>query len=146
MSAILLGKFERGDVVAWLREFDACADANGWKTEDKIKKLPAFLKGQASHFYSIAAEDRESYATASKALKAAMYPQASRENYFAEFESIILRPAWRRSIRIQMAHLVAIDLAKKQQDLEEKLSLNQRESYSGEANDFTGGPILLYLR
>lgn len=92
-SAILPGKFESGDVVVWLREFDACAEANGWKAEDKIKKLPAFLRGQAgSHFYAIPEDDRKSYADASKGLKEAMCPKASRENYFAQFESRLLRP------------------------------------------------------
>ena len=43
MTTILPTKFEGDDVVAWLREFDECALANGWKDEDKIKKLPAFL-------------------------------------------------------------------------------------------------------
>lgn len=92
-SAILPGKFESGDVVVWLREFDACAEANGWKTDDKIKKLPAFLREQAaSHFYAIPEDDRKSYEDASKSLKEAMCPQASRENYFAQFESRMLRP------------------------------------------------------
>ena len=40
MAAILPGKFDDGDFDAWLREFDACAAANGWKvtehTDDKI--------------------------------------------------------------------------------------------------------------
>ena len=91
-SAILPGKFESGDIVVWLREFDACAEANGWKAEDKIKKLPAFLRGQAaSHFYAIPEDDRKSYDDASKGLKEALCPKASRENYFAEFESRMLR-------------------------------------------------------
>ena len=80
-SAILPGKFESGDIVAWLREFDACAEANGWKGEDKIKKLPAFLRGQAaSNFYAIPEDDRKSYDDASKGLKEALCPKASREN------------------------------------------------------------------
>ena len=91
-SAILPGKFESGDIVVWLREFDACAEANGWKAEDKIKKLPAFLRGQAaSHFYAIPEDDKKSYDDASKGLKEALCPKASRENYFAEFESRMLR-------------------------------------------------------
>jgi hypothetical protein len=92
-SAILPGRFESGDIVVWLREFDACAEANGWKAEDKIKKLPAFLRGQAaSHFYAIPEDDRKTYVDASKGLKEALCPEASRENYFAEFESRMLRP------------------------------------------------------
>ena len=92
-SADVLGKFESGDIVVWLREFDACAEANGWKTEDKIKRLPAFLRKQAaSHFYATPEDDRKSYENASKSLKEALCPKTSRENYFAEFETRMLRP------------------------------------------------------
>ena len=91
-SAILPGKFESGDIVVWLRGFDACAEANGWKAEDKIKKLPAFLRGHAaSHFYAIPEDDKKLYDDASKGLKEALCPKASREYYFAEFESRMLR-------------------------------------------------------
>ena len=63
---ILPTKFDGDDdIVGWLREFDACALANGWKAEDKIKKLPAFLRGRAAtHFYTNPDKDRESYDTA----------------------------------------------------------------------------------
>lgn len=92
-TAILPGKFERGDIVIWLREFDACAEANGWNADAKIKKLPAFLRGQAaSHFYALNEESRESYANAAKALREAMCPLASREIYYAEFETRSLKP------------------------------------------------------
>lgn len=97
MSSILPGKFENGDFVAWLREFDACSAANGWKVtddrDDKILKLPAFLRGQAaSHFYAIPSAQRTSYADAIAALKQAMCPAAHRENFYAEFERRTLRP------------------------------------------------------
>ena len=46
--SILLGRFDNGDFECWLREFNACCDANGWKVteerDDKILKLPAFLR------------------------------------------------------------------------------------------------------
>lgn len=46
-TAILPGKF-KGDLIAWLREFDACCAANGLKvsesTDQKILKLLAFFK------------------------------------------------------------------------------------------------------
>ncbi len=52
-TSILPSKFDGDDIVEWLREFDACALANNWKDEDKIKKLPAFLRGRAeTHFYA----------------------------------------------------------------------------------------------
>ena len=45
-------KFDDGYLDAWLREFDACSAANGWKVtetiDDKILKLPAFLRGRAA--------------------------------------------------------------------------------------------------
>ena len=48
-SNILPGRFDNGDFECWLREFDACCDANGWKVagerDDKILKLPAFQFG-----------------------------------------------------------------------------------------------------
>eukprot|EP00794_Sanderia_malayensis_P013158 gene13158-14507_t len=67
--------FESGDFVAWLRNFECCASANGWKDEDKLKKLPAFLKGPAAaHFHGLVAEQKESYATLSAHLKKALCP------------------------------------------------------------------------
>lgn len=92
-SAIFPGKFEDGDIVAWLREFDACSEANSWKVEDKIKKLPAFLRGQAaSHFYAISEDSRKTYADAVKKLTEAMCPKENRETFFAKFEARSLRP------------------------------------------------------
>jgi hypothetical protein len=44
-------KFDGDDIVAWPREFDACALANGWKDEDKIKKLAAFLRERAATYF-----------------------------------------------------------------------------------------------
>jgi hypothetical protein len=43
-SNILPGRFDNGDFECWLREFDACCDANGWKVagerDDKICSVP----------------------------------------------------------------------------------------------------------
>ncbi len=76
----------------WLREFDACALANNWKDEDKIKKLPAFLRGRAAtHFYAIPAGERETYDAATKKLKEALCPAVERENYYVKFEARKLR-------------------------------------------------------
>ena len=68
----------------WLREFDACSLANDWKEEDKIKKLPAFLRGPA--------DDRKTNKDAVKMLIGAMCPTAQRENFYAEFEARTLQP------------------------------------------------------
>lgn len=51
-----------------------CSDANRWKEEDKIKKLPAFLCCQvASHFCT-------------------MYPAAQQENFYTKFQLRKLQP------------------------------------------------------
>ena len=70
-----------------------CCDANGWKTDDKIKKLPAFLRSPAaSHFYAIDENERKSYDDAVKGLTAAICPPAHREKSYREFEARSLRP------------------------------------------------------
>ena len=91
MAAILPGKFDDGDFDAWLREFDACAAANGWKvtehTDDKILKSPAFLRGRAAcNSYAIPEGERRTYNDAVKSMRRALCPQAKRENFFSEFE------------------------------------------------------------
>ena len=71
----------------------ACAKANGWNADVKIKKLPAFLQGQAaSHFYAFDDASHESYTNTVKALKEAMCPLAIKEIYYAEFEMRLLKP------------------------------------------------------
>ena len=93
MTFILPGKFDgSSDLATWLRKFDACSLANDWK-KDKIKKLPAFLRGSvASHFHAIPADDRKRYKDAVRMLIGAMCPTAQRENFYAEFEARTLRP------------------------------------------------------
>ena len=86
-------KFETGDFAAWLRNFECCATANGWKDDDKLKKLPAFLRGPASSYYfSLAAEHKDTYAHLITQLKKVLCPVVARERYFAEFEHRCLRP------------------------------------------------------
>ena len=94
MTSILPGKFDgSSDLATWLREFDACSLANDWKEEEKIKKLPAFLRRPAtSQFYAIPADDRKTYKDTVKMLIGAMCPTAQRENFYAEFEARTLRP------------------------------------------------------
>lgn len=96
MSTILPGRFDNGDFESWLREFEACCDANGWKTtaetDDKLLKLPAFLRGQAaSHFYAIPPAQRTKYDDAVAALKTSLCPAANRETFYAEFDHRTLR-------------------------------------------------------
>ncbi len=79
-TSILPPKFDRGDIVVWLGEFDACALANGWKDEDKIKKLPAFLRGRAAtHFYATPVAERATLDAATKKLKQALCPLVEKE-------------------------------------------------------------------
>ena len=120
-TAILPAKFGDGDFDAWLREFDACSTANGWKVTEasdaKIFKLPAFLRGRAaSNFYAIPEGERRTYADAVKAMRRALCPPTSFPglfpfcqkgkspgnevvcppancvNFFVEFELRALRP------------------------------------------------------
>ena len=91
--AVVPEKFETGDFAAWLRNFECCAIANGWKEEEKLKKLPAFLRGQASSYYfSLAAEHKDTYGHLTTQLRKVLCPIVARERYFAEFEHRCLRP------------------------------------------------------
>jgi hypothetical protein len=88
-SSILPGRFDNGDFECWLREFDACCDANGWKVagerNDKILKLPAFLRAKAaSHFYAIPAERRTKYKDAVAELKKSLCPAAQRFTLYSK--------------------------------------------------------------
>ena len=92
-TAILPLKFERGDLTTWLREYDVCAEENGWTADTKIKTLPAFLRGEAaSHYYAVEEDSCKSYVDATKALKEAMCPSACKEVFYAEFEARLLKP------------------------------------------------------
>ena len=74
-------------IIAWFREFQACADANSWNDDVKLKKLPAFLRGEAAnHFDALTEERRSSYVAVTKALKLATCSVASKEVFYAEFE------------------------------------------------------------
>ena len=91
-SNILPGRFDNGDFECWLREFDACCDANGWKVvedrDDKILKLPAFRRGKAaSHFYAIPVAKRANYKDAVAEFKKSLCPAAQREQFYTEFEN-----------------------------------------------------------
>ena len=70
-SSILPGRFDNGDFECWLREFNACCDANGWKvTEERDHKI---LKA-ASHFYAIPAEKRTKFVNAVAELQKSLCP------------------------------------------------------------------------
>ena len=90
---IVPGKFETGDFTAWLHAFECCATANGWMDDEKMKKLPAFLRGRASsNYFSLAAEQKDTYAHLITHLLKVLCPVVALEPYFAEFEQCFLRP------------------------------------------------------
>ncbi|KAJ7386197.1 retrotransposon-like protein 1 [Desmophyllum pertusum] len=86
------GKFKSGDIALWLRQFDTCALANGWSEVDKLRKLPAFLRGRAAtYYYALRDEQKESYDALARHLKESLCPKVDREKCFAEFEHQTLR-------------------------------------------------------
>ena len=97
-TAILPAKFDRGDIVAQLRESEACADANNWNDAAKLKKFPAFLSAkQRDTFYALNKESRASY-EAYQALqrhsnKPCVLHAANKDVFYAEFEARMLNPA-----------------------------------------------------
>ena len=92
-SSINPEKFETGDIVSWLRQFECCATANSWNDEKKLQVLPAFLRGPAAtYFYALSDEAKDTYAHLKANLQKALCPEVDREKYFAEFEHRHLRP------------------------------------------------------
>ena len=91
--SIIPEKFDTGDFASWVRNFECCATANGWSDADKLKKLPALLRSQASsYFYSLYPASKITYADLVKNLQKVLCPLVAREQYFAEFENRHLRP------------------------------------------------------
>ena len=135
-ASILPGKFDgSSDLATWLREFDACCDANGWKMDDKINKLPAFLCGLAgSHFYAIDENERKSYDDAVKGLTAAMCPPAHCEKFYREFEARSLGP--REDPAVYKWELKqALEKADPSLEAEAKKALLTRQFMKGQPND-----------
>ena len=71
-SNILPDRYDgQGNFRHWLRHFDACGDANGWSDAEKLRKLPAFLRGRAAtHLYSLTSAQCQSYANLKQSLQA----------------------------------------------------------------------------
>eukprot|EP00112_Aurelia_sp_Birch-Aquarium-sp1_P012166 Seg2556.4 transcript_id=Seg2556.4/GoldUCD/mRNA.D3Y31 product="hypothetical protein" protein_id=Seg2556.4/GoldUCD/D3Y31 len=92
MASILPERFDKGDFALWLRQYECCAVANGWTDEQKLAKLPAFLRGlAATHYFSFEEEQRDTYGHLIINLKAALCPQINREGFYREFEDRLLR-------------------------------------------------------
>ena len=91
--AIAPEKFECGDFLRWLRDFDCCASANGWNDERKLTVVPAFLWGQASsYFHTLAGDEKDTYEHLTSALRKCFCPKVAREQHYREFEQRVLRP------------------------------------------------------
>lgn len=92
-SSIYPEKFESGDIVLCLRQFDTCALANRWSAEEKLRKLPAFLRGRAAtYYYALRDDQKGSYDELARHLTESLCPKVDREKFFAEFEQRKLRP------------------------------------------------------
>eukprot|EP00794_Sanderia_malayensis_P017907 gene17907-19685_t len=86
-------KFESGDIVSWLKQFEVCATANSWDAAKKLKVLPAFLRGPAAaHFHAFEDDQKDSYAHLAKSLREVLCPAIDREKFFAAFDQRIMRP------------------------------------------------------
>ena len=91
--SVIPDKFSSGNFVSWLRSFECCATANEWEDDDKLKKLPAFLRGpSAVYFHGLPDGQKDTYAHLTAALKTALCPTVNRERFYADFECRLLRP------------------------------------------------------
>lgn len=83
--SVIPEKFSSGDFVSWFRNFDCCVNANAWKDDDKLKKLPPFLRGPSvAYFYDLPDAHND-------ALKIALCSIVNREQFYADFECHLLR-------------------------------------------------------
>lgn len=68
-SVVLPEAFSDGDIGLWLRKFELCSEANEWKDDVMLKRLPTLLSGKAfAVFERLPAENKESYKGLSEAL------------------------------------------------------------------------------
>ena len=64
---------------------------NSWFAEEKFVKLPAFLRGDAAtHFYALSSDQKDSYETLVRNLKAALCPAVCRELFYADISGHLL--------------------------------------------------------
>jgi hypothetical protein len=59
-SVALPELFSDGDITRlWLRKFELCSTANGWKEDDMLKRLPTLLAGKAFAVYERLPEEKK---------------------------------------------------------------------------------------
>lgn len=64
--------FSDGDFGLWLRKFELCSTANGWKAEEMLKRLPTLLSGKAFAVFERLGDDKkESFKTLTEAINEA---------------------------------------------------------------------------
>jgi hypothetical protein len=76
-SSILPSKFDGDDIVAWQREFDACALANGWnslgKTRTNLRNCQRFYERffcqRFFYFFATPVAERTTYDAVTKKLR-----------------------------------------------------------------------------
>ena len=91
--AVVPEKFDCGNVLRWLRNFECCARSNGWNDDKKVTVLPAFLRGQASsYFHTVKDDEKDTYEHLTSALRNCFCPKVAREQHYHEFEQRALRP------------------------------------------------------
>ena len=91
--AVAPEKFECGDILWWLGDFDCCASANGWNNEKKLTVLLAFLRGQTSlYFHTLKGDKKDTYEHLTSAVRKCFCPKVAREQHYREFEQRALRP------------------------------------------------------
>ena len=57
-------KFSSGNFVSWLQSFECCATVNEWEDDDKLKKLPAFLRcPSAAYFHGLPDGQKDTHVT-----------------------------------------------------------------------------------
>ena len=85
-------KFECGDLVWWLSDFEFCADANGWDACEP-ERLPTFLRGQASSYFdALEANQKNTYANLTPALRKCSCPLVAREQHYSKIVQLHLDP------------------------------------------------------
>ena len=87
--------FSDGDFGLWLRKFELCSTANGWKEDEMLKRLPTLLSGKAFAVLERLGEDKkESFKTLVQSIKEAFGGDATSKHIaMMEFRRRARKPA-----------------------------------------------------